>query len=222
MLLVLCHAQAHCDSNKSTDPTLYQSRAGASHLQQGLPMPLSARQQTLTRSLCLVLIDQSGVLGFDLDRLSSDSMDLTNVQPTTPIGGYAAGGVPGEPQELGQRESARAVLSTMLETPADPGGASAEGGGINLQSVMGQLLGTGLRESVTAKASELPVFANLQDANGAALSPEMKEQIATELTAMVMKTFATTASPVASPTKRQNTVQSPIRVLETAIATSLS
>ena len=61
-------------------------------------------------------------------------MDLTNLQPTTPFGGYAAGGVPGEPDELGQRESARAVLSAMLETPADPGSASAGGGGINLQS----------------------------------------------------------------------------------------
>ena len=70
----------------------------------------------------------------DLDRLSSDSMDLTNVQPTTPIGGYAAGGAPSEPDELGSRESARAVLSAMLETPADPGSASAGGGGINLQS----------------------------------------------------------------------------------------
>ena len=56
------------------------------------------------------------------------------MQPTTPIGGYAAGGEPGEPDELGSRESARAVLSAMLETPADPGGASAGGGGINLQS----------------------------------------------------------------------------------------
>ena len=72
---------------------------------------------------------------------------------------------------------------------------------------MGQLVGTGLRESVTAKATELPVFANLQDATGAALSPEMKEQIANELTAMVMKTFATAASPVASPTKQQNRLQ---------------
>ena len=71
---------------------------------------------------------------FDLDRLLSDSMNLANVQPTTPIDGYAASGMPGAPQELGQRESARAVLSTMLETPADPGGASAGGGGINLQS----------------------------------------------------------------------------------------
>ena len=61
-------------------------------------------------------------------------MDLTNVQPTTPICGYAAGGMPGEPQELGQRESARAVLSTMLETPVESEGASAGGGGINLQS----------------------------------------------------------------------------------------
>ena len=148
-------------------------------------------------------------------------MDLTNVQPTTPIGGYAAGGAPSEPDELGSRESARAVLSAMLETPADPGSASAGGGGINLQSVMGQLVGTGLRESVTAEASELPVFAKLLDASGAVLSPEMKEQVATELTAMVMKTFATAASPLASPTK-QTTAQSPIRVLETAIATSLA
>ena len=62
-------------------------------------------------------------------------MDLTNVQPTTPIGGYAAGGAPSEPDELGSRESARAVLSAMLETPADPGSASARGGGINLQSL---------------------------------------------------------------------------------------
>ena len=61
-------------------------------------------------------------------------MDLSNVQPTTPIGGYAAGGASSEPDELGSRESARAVLSAMLETPANPGGASAGGGGINLQS----------------------------------------------------------------------------------------
>ena len=54
------------------------------------------------------------------------------MQPTTPIGGYEAGGAPGEPDELGSRESARAVLSAMLETPADPGSASAGGGGINL------------------------------------------------------------------------------------------
>jgi hypothetical protein len=148
-------------------------------------------------------------------------MDLTNVQPTTPIGGYAAGGAPSEPDELGSRESARAVLSAMLETPADPGSASAGGGGINLQSVMGQLVGTGLRESVTAEASELPVFAKLLDASGAVLSPEMKEQVATELTAMVMKTFATAASPLGSPAK-QATAQGPIRVLETAIATSLA
>ena len=107
-------------------------------------------------------------------------MDLTNVQPTTPVGGYAASGMPDGPQELGQRESARAVLSTMLEIPAESKGASAGGGGINLQSVMGQLVGTGLRESVTAKATELLVFAT-----GAALLPEMKEQIANELTAMV-------------------------------------
>ena len=59
-------------------------------------------------------------------------MDLTNVQPTTPIGGYAASGMPDGPQELGQRESARAVLSTMLETPAGSGGVTAGGGGINL------------------------------------------------------------------------------------------
>ena len=51
---------------------------------------------------------------------------------------------------------------------------------------------------------------------------EMKEQIANELTAMVMKTFMTAASPVASPTKQQNTLQSPIWVLETAIAMLLA
>ena len=62
-------------------------------------------------------------------------MDLSNVQSTTPIGGYAACGAPSEPDELGSRESARAVLSTMLETPADTAGASAGGGGINLQSL---------------------------------------------------------------------------------------
>ena len=56
------------------------------------------------------------------------------MQPTTPIGGYEAGGASGGPDELGSREGARAVLSAMLETPADPGGASAGGGGINLQS----------------------------------------------------------------------------------------
>ena len=87
---------------------------------------------------------------------------------------------------------------------------------------MGQLLGAGLRESLSATATELPVFANLQDASGAALWPEMKEKIANELTAMAMKTFATAASLAASPTKKQSTLQSPIRVLETAIATSLA
>ena len=62
-------------------------------------------------------------------------MDLSNMQPTTPIGGYEAGGAPGEPDELGSRESARAVLSAMLETPADTAAASAGGAGINLQSM---------------------------------------------------------------------------------------
>jgi hypothetical protein len=61
-------------------------------------------------------------------------MDLSNMQPTTPIGGYEAGGTPGEQVELGSREGARAVLSAMLQTPADTAGASAGGAGINLQS----------------------------------------------------------------------------------------
>ena len=57
----------------------------------------------------IVLIDQSGVFGYGPDRLLSDSMDLTNIQPTTPRGGHAAGGTPDGPPELGQRGSARAA-----------------------------------------------------------------------------------------------------------------
>ena len=147
-------------------------------------------------------------------------MDLTNVQPVAPIGGQQAGSMPGVPQGLGQRESARAVLSTMLETPALPTAVSG-GDGTKLQSVMGQLVGSGLREFVTAAAAELPVFSSLQDNNGAALSLAMKEKIARELTAMIVKTFATAALPAASPTKAL-ALESPIRVLENALATSLA
>ena len=60
------------------------------------------------------------VFSYSLARFLSDSMGLTNIQPTTSIGGQQAGGMPGASQGLGQRESAQAVLSTMLETPALP------------------------------------------------------------------------------------------------------
>ena len=84
-------------------------------------------------------------------------MDLTNVQPTTPIGGYAAGGAPSEPDELGSRESARAVLSAMLETPADPGSASAGGGGINLQSKSSKCRGPRVEEHWCAGSGVLAI-----------------------------------------------------------------
>ena len=67
-------------------------------------------------------------------------MHPASVQPTAPIGGHAARGTPDGPQGLGQRESVRAVLSTMLETSGVTGGVPAGGEGINLHSGMSQLV----------------------------------------------------------------------------------